>query len=215
MTETAQVAERAGAARIREVIALYNRRLYRVAWSILRDEAAAEDAVQETYLQVFRRGETFRGEAELGTWLTRIVINQALMQRRKRRESMDLDTVTPSADIILHPALVSVEDPEKLAARSELRRLVEAAVSELPDDFRMVFVLRDVEELSTEEAAGALNIPQETVRSRLHRARARLRESLDGEVATVLSESFPFAGARCAALADRVLALLTRLADQG
>lgn len=132
-----------------EVAALmgrYNRRLFRVAWSILRDETAAEDAVQETYVQYFRKRSSFRGDSDLGTWLTRIVINQALMEKRRKKPAVPLDNLSPSAEILLHPSLVSSEDPEKLAARREMRVLIEAAVAELPEAFRLAFVLREIED---------------------------------------------------------------------
>lgn len=186
------------------IMARYNRRLFRVAWSILKDEAAAEDAVQESYLQFFRHRDTFRGDCEISTWLTRIVINQALMQQRRVRPSVHLDTGEPTAEILLHSALVTSEDPEKLAARRELKRLIEAAIAELPESFRMVFVLREVEALSCEEIAKVLQISAETVRTRLHRAKQRLRLALDREVHSALTDSFPFAGRRCAALVERV-----------
>jgi RNA polymerase sigma-70 factor (ECF subfamily) len=198
-----------GAAEIQALMERFNRRLYRVAWSILQDEGAAEDAVQEGYLQFFRHRRTFRGDSDIGTWLTRIVINQALMQRRRGRPAVELDPVQPSAEILRHPALVSTEDPERLAARRELRVLIEAAIAKLAEPFRVVFVLREVEALSTEDVALLLKIGPETVRSRLHRAKAALRKHLDAEIAANLSDSFPFAGARCAGLTARVLARLS------
>lgn len=193
---------------LREVMARYNRRLYRVAWSILRDEAAAEDAVQETYLQVFRHGSDFRAEADLGTWLTRIVINQALMQKRRERPVLELDQLQPSAVILSHPALTTVDDPERHAARSDLRRVLERAVAELSDEFRLVFVLREVEGMTGAETAALLQIPEDTVRTRLHRAKAKLRAMLDREVHDALAGSFPFAGQRCEAITGRVINLL-------
>lgn len=193
---------------LREVMARYNRRLYRVAWSILRDEAAAEDAVQETYLQVFRHGSDFRAEADLGTWLTRIVINQALMQKRRERPVLELDQLQPSAVILSHPALTTVDDPERHAARSDLRRVLERAVAQLSDEFRLVFVLREVEGMTGAETAALLQIPEDTVRTRLHRAKAKLRAMLDREVHDALAGSFPFAGQRCEAITGRVINLL-------
>lgn len=190
------------------IMSRYNRRLFRVAWSVLRDEAAAEDAVQETYVQFFRKHSSFRGDSDLKTWLTRIVINQALMQKRRARPTLPLDDLTPSAEVLLHPALINSEDPEKLAARQEMRIMIERAVAELPDAFRLAFILREVEGLDTEEAAAILGIQVETLRTRLHRAKKHLRMVLDQEVASALTESFPFAGARCAAMNQRVLARL-------
>lgn len=199
------------------IMSRYNRRLFRVAWSILRDDAAAEDAVQETYVLYFRKRGSFRGDSDLGTWLTRIAINQALMQKRRVKPVVALDDTSASAEILLHPSLVSSEDPEKLAARREMRVLIEAAIAELPEAFRLAFVLREVEGLDTDEAASILGIAPETLRTRLHRAKQRLRALLDKEFASALSESFPFAGARCAAMVQLVLARLREvgIAPQG
>ena len=197
---------------VRAVMARYNRRLFRVAWSILKDEAAAEDAVQECYIQYFKHGASFRGDSDIGTWLTRVAINQALMQRRRIKPSLPLDTAEPTAEILRHPALISSEDPEKLAARRELQYLIEAAIAKLPEAFRVVFVMCEVEAMPSGEVATLLGISPETVRTRLHRARNRLRLSLDRELASALTGSFPFAGARCAALAERVV---TRLQQDG
>ena len=191
----------------------YNRRLYRAARSIMRDDAEAEDVLQEAYVRAFAALDTFRGEASLSTWLTRIVLNEALGRIRRQRPTEELDVLdremqTEEARVIMFPGVSSVPDPETAAARAEVRRLLEGAVDELPDAFRLVFVMRDIEGLSIEETAGHLGIRAETVKTRLHRARKLLREALDDRLSAVLKDTFPFLGARCTRVTDAVLARL-------
>jgi RNA polymerase sigma-70 factor, ECF subfamily len=195
------------------VIQRHNQRLFRVTRAVLGDDAEAEDVVQEAYVKAFSRIEGFRRQASLTTWLTRIALNEALDRRRRRRATTALDELetangTQGGSVVLpHPALLS-NDPERDAARSEIRRLVEAAVDRLPDDFRIVFVMREVEEMSIEETAKHLSIPQATVKTRLHRARRLVRAELAGTLASALAGSFPFAGSRCVLMTERVLARL-------
>jgi RNA polymerase sigma-70 factor, ECF subfamily len=195
------------------IIRRHNQRLFRVTRSVLGDDAEAEDAVQEVYVKAFSNIEGFRRQASLTTWLTQIALNEARDRRRRRRPTAPLDELDAldgmqGASVIpLHPALVS-SDPERDAARTEIRRLVETAVDLLPDDFRIVFVMRDVEEMSTEETAAHLSIPQATVKTRLHRARRLVRAELADSLASVLAGAFPFGGLRCARMTERVLARL-------
>lgn len=191
----------------------HNQRLYRAARSILRDDADAEDAVQEAYLQAFRAIGQFRGDSRLSTWLTRIAINTALARRRQRvrqAEVVWLDA-DPAADAEVAMTIdPSQEDPARVAARAELRALIESRIDRLPESFRTVFVLRGVEELSVEETAGLLGIPPQTVRTRFFRARALLRESLARDIDAGIDGAFGFAGERC----DRIVAgVLARLAS--
>jgi RNA polymerase sigma-70 factor (ECF subfamily) len=191
----------------------YNRRLYRAARSIMRDDVEAEDVLQEAYVRAFAALGTFRGDASLSTWLTRIVLNEALGRVRRQRPTEELDVLdremqTEEARVIMFPGVSSVPDPETAAARAEVRRLLESAVDELPDAFRLVFVMRDIEELSIDETAGHLGIRPEAVKTRLHRARRLLREALDERLAVALKDTFPFLGARCARITDAVLARL-------
>lgn len=151
----------------------HNRMLYRVARAILRDDAAAEDALQEAWLRAYRAMDTFRGEAKLSTWLVRIVVNEALTRRRKEQRQAG-----PAQEA--ERATLPQDEPEGMARRSELRRRLEAEIGDLPDAFRAVFVLRAVEELSVAETAAALHIPEATVRTRFFRARGQLREALSG-----------------------------------
>ncbi len=186
-----------------ELMRLHNRMLYRTARAILRDDAEAEDAVQEAYLRAYRALGTFRGESKLSTWLVRITVNEALMRhRRDTRSARVLTDVEPDS-------LASDEvGPEGAAQRGEARRLLEARIDALPDPFRAVFVLRAVEELSVEETAIALGIPDATVRTRYFRARGLLREWMRGDIDTARVDAFAFAGARCDRIVRKVLVIL-------
>jgi RNA polymerase sigma-70 factor (ECF subfamily) len=186
----------------------YNRRLYRVARSVLRDDAEAEDALQDAYLQAYRALPGFRGDAALGTWLTRIVVNAALMRQRKTgrlAEVIELgadygadDAPVPHGGDDRH---ADAAQPELAALRAQTRRLIETGIDKLPTAFRTVFVLRAVEELTVEETAATLDIPEATVRTRYFRARAMLREALAREIDFAIEDAFGFDGARC----DRIV----------
>lgn len=185
----------------------HNRLLYRTARSILRNDAEAEDCVQEAYLQAFRSIGGFRAEAKLATWLTRIVINQALGKLRKGKKDdanvsldnvLDLDGRLPGAEATLSES----EQPDGAAMREEMRRRLEHHIDQLPPAFRTVFVLRALEELSVEETAASLGIPAATVRTRFFRARSLLRQALESDVDVALGGAFGFEGARC----DRIVA---------
>jgi RNA polymerase sigma-70 factor (ECF subfamily) len=183
----------------------YNRRLYRTARAILKDDAAAEDAVQEGYIAAFHHLAEFRGDAQLSTWLTRIVVNQALQAlRRSRREQVVVlfDDPPEERDETNFVPESLAPMPEKTMLRDELRRLIERKIDELPDGYRTVFMLREVEDLTVEETAVALGIPEPTVRSRLFRAKARLREALAEELDVATQDVFGFDGERC----DRIVA---------
>jgi RNA polymerase sigma-70 factor (ECF subfamily) len=200
------------AAAIREVIAANNQRLFRTAWSILKSRPDAEEAVQATYLSAFSNIGAFEGRSSLSTWLTRIVINEALGRRRaeeRRRRNLEQEGVA----VLDHyrGALMrgsDAETPDSAVAREQIRKLLEEAVAALPETFRTVFVLREVEGLSSEETADILEVPVATVKTRLLRSRRRLQELLAPEMKAALSGTFPFAGADCAALSARVLSQL-------
>lgn len=186
----------------------YNRVLFRTARAVLRDDAEAEDALQDAYLHVYRSIGDFRGDARLSTWLVRIVANEALMRLRKRERRA---AIVPIASGVLEEQLGQIADadmnrsPEPSAQRAEIRRLLEREIDALPADYRAVFVLRAVEELSVEETAAALAIPPATVRSRLFRARSLLREGLAAKIDLACGEVFPFAGERCDRIVNNVL----------
>jgi RNA polymerase sigma-70 factor (ECF subfamily) len=193
----------------REIMQRHNPRLYRVARGILRDDAEAEDVVQETFVHAFTGLAGFRGEARLATWLTRIALNEAFGRLRRRR--LDLSFAQPEGDEAETAlrATRTADDPEKAAAQKQIRLLLEQAIDGLPEHFRLVFVMRDVEELSVEDTANLLGLKPETVKTRLHRARRLLRVSLQSQLSTMLSDLFPFAGARCARICDAVMARLS------
>jgi RNA polymerase sigma-70 factor (ECF subfamily) len=188
----------------------YNGRLFRVARAILNDDRDAEDALQDAYLDAFRNMGGFRGDAQLGTWLTRIVVNQALMRLRRRKRDR---VVLPfngrdgeDNELETHVADRQTESASEGLLRAELRRLLERRIDELPVPFRAVFVMRDVEEMTVQETADSLSIPAATVRTRLFRARALLREALARDVDTATLNVFGFAGARCDRVVTAVLA---------
>jgi RNA polymerase sigma-70 factor (ECF subfamily) len=193
----------------------HNQLLFRTARSILRNDAEAEDAVQEAYLRAWRALGEFRAESRLATWLVRIVTNEALGRlRRVAAQVIPLETAMTSPEPETQAALTDAPErgPEQSALRSQIRTLLESRIDLLPDAFRTVFMLRAVEEMSVEEVAQALGIPEATVRTRFFRARSLLRESLAGEIDVALGEVFAFAGARC----DRIVAkVLARARDEG
>lgn len=191
----------------------HNRMLYRVARGVLKNDTEAEDALQDAYLLAYRRMGSFLGEAQLSTWLVRIVINEALARlRKRRRESVVIPLLPEGSDVYdsAGPAedAMRPETPDQAALRAETRRLLERKIDALPDGFRVVFILRALEELSVEETALALGIPEATVRSRFFRARALLRESLSKEIDIAVEDAFAFAGERCDRIVARVLARL-------
>jgi len=196
---------------VRLVTRRNNQRLYRTAWSVLKDRADAEEAVQEGYLKAFAAIGSFEGKSSLSTWLTRIVLNEALGRRRsaqRRIRQLRQQSVAVIDDYRenLMGASARSSSPEADAARGQVGRLLEEAIADLPEIFRIVFMLRDVDGLSTEETAEALQIPQQTVKTRLLRARRRLQVALAPTLQETLRGAFPFAGQACDALTQRVLA---------
>jgi RNA polymerase sigma-70 factor (ECF subfamily) len=197
----------------------FNRVLYRTARSIVRDDFDAEDVVQNAYLLAYRDIGKFRGEAKLSTWLVRIVINEALACLRKRTQlahivSLEDEACDIAVDAAYESSRARPERPEEAAIRSDLRRLLEAKIDELPLPRRSVFILRALEELSVSETAAALGIPEVTVRTRFFRARQQLSAMLPADAAEGLRDAFAFAGARCDRIVAGVLALLTRTASR-
>jgi len=196
---------RDGAA-FRTIIKTHNQRLYRIARGVVRNDSEAEDIVQEAYVRAFAHLASFRGDASLGTWLSRIVINEALGRLRKRRRTVAMPQ-NPQAEIIQFPLNPS-DDPERTMAQRQILALVERATDSLPDIYRMVFVARVIEGLSIEETSELLGVRPETVKTRLHRARALLRKALDDQIGPVLLDAFPFAGRRCERLTQAVMGRL-------
>ncbi len=195
-------------AAVRALTQRYNRRLFRIARSILRDDAEAEDVVQETYVRAFTGLDQFRGDAGFGTWITRIAMNEALGRLRKRRPTVDWDTYAENraqAEVIHFPGAALGNDPEKTMAQGEIRAVLEGAIDELPDAFRSVFVARIVEGMTVEETADLFGLQSETVKTRLHRARNLLREALDTQLGPALTSTFPFDGSRCERMTETVV----------
>jgi RNA polymerase sigma-70 factor (ECF subfamily) len=196
-------------AAIRQLIVANNQRLFRAAWSILKDRSEAEDAVQSAYLNAFDRIGEYEGRSALSTWLTRIAINEALGRLRSNRrrhkllEDQGVSVLDHYRETLMrgsHP-----HQPDASLAREQLRALLERAVAGLPDAFRSVFVLREIEGLNVEETSEALGLPPATVKTRLLRARRKLRDALSPEVHSALAGVFPFAGEACEKMTDKVM----------
>lgn len=195
---------------------LHNRRLYRTARALLRNDAEAEDALQESYLAAFRAMHGFRGEASLATWLTRIVVNECMARLRRQARRDNIVPIQAAGAAFDHaqeqqamedePGGLHEETPDAALVRAELRALLERKIDELPQDFRAVFVMRAIEELSVEETAQCLGIPEATVRTRHFRARSLLRESVAREMDVAERDAFAFDGERCDRIVARVLA---------
>ena len=199
----------------RQIMQRCNQRMFRVVRGVIRNEAEAEDVVQEAYVHGYEKLASFRGEASLATWLTRIALNEAYGRLRRRRDSVDIDDIDLSASVaaqlIAFPGHVLGDDPAEEAARTQMRRLLEQAVDALPEAFRLVYLLRDVEGCSVEETALALELRPETVKTRLHRARRQLRDALANRLSMAQGEAFSFMGARCVRMTEVVMARIAAL----
>ena len=208
-------ARRGDEAAVRTIVRQNNRRLFRVARSILKDDWEAEDAVQEAYVRGFSRLSEFEGRSSLSTWLTRIVVNEALGRLRKRRPSADFADVergvVDNGQLVPFPLAAPQLDPERAMAQSQLNNILEKAIDALPEVYRVVLVARVIEEMSVEETAALFDLEPATVKTRLHRARALLRRELEGSVGPMLTDTYQFGGARCERMADRVIARLNEL----
>ena len=194
---------RAGETGLFEVIMRrYNQRLYRVARAILRDDAEAEDVTQQAYVNAYRHLDQFASRARFSTWLTKIAVYEALA-RARRRGPLDEKEAVHEGDRDTMGALKSPgADPERQAFAGELRALIESAIEALPEHYRAVFVMREIEGMSTAESADCRDITEETAKTRLHRARMLLRESLYERAGIESGAAFPFHAPRC----DRVVA---------
>lgn len=195
-----------------QIMRRHNRLLFRTARGILKNDDDTQDALQEAYLRAWRALASFRSDARLSTWLVRIVVNEALGRLRRSgvqpaqvlplNATIDPDDETPEMQMQANPD----DQPEPTAVRAQIRQQIEARIDSLPDSFRSVFMLRGVEELSVEETALALDIPEATVRSRFFRARGILREGLSRDIDMAIGDAFSFAGARCDRIVEGVLA---------
>jgi RNA polymerase sigma-70 factor, ECF subfamily len=186
----------------------YNQRLYRIARAILHQDDEAEDVVQDAYVRAYEHLEQFLGRARFATWLTKIAVHEALARVRKINRVQDLETMNPEEkqSTLTAPAV----SPEHQASRNEMGRFLEESILSLPDHYRVVLVMRDIEEMSTADTADALELSQENVKIRLHRARLLLREELMARAGASRGDAFPFLGARC----DRMVqAVMERIAN--
>jgi RNA polymerase sigma-70 factor (ECF subfamily) len=192
---------RAGETALYEIIMRrYNQRLYRVARAIVRDDGEAEDIMQAAYVHAYEHLRQFAGRAPFAAWLTRIAVHEALQRLRKRSRSDQLDDSQIDGGAGAN-MVESSPDPEQITTRAELRELLEEAILDLPEQYREVLMLRDVEELSTAETADALSLTEENVKVRLHRGHGMLRSWLLARVGANAKDAFPFMGVRC----DRVV----------
>jgi RNA polymerase sigma-70 factor (ECF subfamily) len=195
---------------VRTVTGRNNQRLYRTAWSVLKNRADAEEAVQEGYLRAFAAIGRFTGASSLSTWLTRIVLNEALGRyraaQRKRRllREQSIALIDDYRENLMGASASS--SPEADAARGQIAKLLEQVIADLPEAFRIVFMLREVDGLSVKETSEVLQIPPQTVKTRLLRARRRLQAALAPSLQDALRGTFPFAGKDCEALTEKVLA---------
>jgi RNA polymerase sigma-70 factor, ECF subfamily len=192
--------------RFEELMRRYNQRVYRVARAIVKDEAEAEDVMQQAYLNAFTHLRQFADRARFSTWLTRIVIHEALGRRRKARPASQ--TLNEAEGDAMSQVESTAPSPERQAYASELKRLVEQSVDALPDTYRAVFMLRDIEGLSTAETAEGLDLGEEAVKTRLHRARAILRKELFARAGGATAGAFTFGLVRCDRIVERVFAEL-------
>lgn len=197
---------------VRILVQRHNRRLYRVARAVLGSDAEAEDVVQEAHMRAFGALDRFRGDSSFATWLTRIALNEAFGRLRRRRSTVGLEKIEQEmldgGRVVMFPSTLATPNPEQTMGRLEARQLLEQAVEELPEPFRIVLVMRDVEEMSIEETAGYLGLKPATVKTRLHRARKLMRESLARRMAATLPDLYPFAGERCERVADKVVEMM-------
>lgn len=192
----------------RTIMTTHNQALYRIARAVIRNDSEAEDVVQEAYVRAFSHLGSFRGEARLSTWLSRITLNEALgRRRRKKRADKALRAEDPAvpAQIISFPGSTSGDDPERMMAQRQILQLVERATDNLPEVYRGVFMARVIEGRSVEETADLLGVRPETVKTRLHRARLLVRKELEQQIGPVLLDAFPFAGRRCERLTAAVM----------
>ncbi len=195
------------------LIRRYNQRLFRVARSIVRNDGEAEDVMQETYVRAYAHLGQFAQRARFSTWLTRIAIHEALARARRAGRFEALDPGEPQGKVSAVSA--KREDPERQAYAKEIRELLEAAIDELPVDYRSVFVMRELEEMDTAETAEALEVSEEVVKTRLHRGRQMLREALCSRVGAANASAFEFHLSRCDAMVCAVLERLPAAPPRG
>jgi RNA polymerase sigma-70 factor (ECF subfamily) len=189
----------------------YNQRLYRVARAILHDDAEAEDVMQDAYVRAYTHLDQFAGRSAFATWLTRIAVHEALSRLRSRKRHPQVDVIDYEGEISMKTSGKSL-DPEQNASTAQLREFLEEAVLNLPESYRTVIMLRDIEELSTAETAEALDLTEDNVKVRLHRGHGMIRDWLFERIGTKAKEAFPFMGIRCDRVVQEVFNRLANLA---
>lgn len=210
---------RAGDTALYEIIMRrYNQRLYRVTYAILRDDAETEDVIQDAYVRAWQHLDQFAGYAPFSTWLTRIAVHEALRRLQLRKRSQQFEDAGHDEESFMSASETTVPetslDPEQRASNAELGQLLEQAVLDLPEQYRTIIMLRDVEELSTAETAAALELTEQNVKVRLHRGRAMMRDRLFARVGASGKSAFPFMGVRCDRIVSGVFARLRELISQ-
>src|SRR6476619_3658633 len=188
----------------------HNQQLYRAARAVVNDETEVEDILQQAYFNAFTHLRQFEDRARFSTWMTRIVLNEAFARRRKRQQVDGFADRLGDHDGETMEATTSQPDPERQAYAGELHRVLEDAVDALPETYRTVFMLRDIEGLSTSETGEGLGLGDEAVKTRLHRARAMIRRSVTSRIGDAADQAFPFYAPRC----DRVVAAVLARIDQ-
>lgn len=211
--ELASLAAARDAEAIRTITTRNNQRLFRTAWSVLRHHDDAEDAVQQAYLKAFGSIGSYSGGSSLSTWLTRIVLNVAIDQKRQaqsRRAALEAQDISMIEDqrAVRASNQHSGISPERQLARAEITAVLNTAIAALPEAFRLIFVLRELEGLSVRETAEITDLPEATVKTRLYRARQALKQTLEAEFGDLFTDTVAFAGADCAAMTHRVLRAL-------
>ncbi|HYL36891.1 MAG TPA: RNA polymerase sigma factor [Bryobacteraceae bacterium] len=186
----------------------YNQRLFRAIRSVIPDDLEAEDVLQDAWVRAYEHLEQFESRASFATWITRIALYESMARVRKARRFTSLEE--SEAPIPANGLRSNGEDPEQQTLRAELSREIQSAVDRLPKNYRSVFVLRDVEGMSTAETADCLDLSEEAVKTRLHRSRALLRHDLEAIVGPPLTEVYPFLGHRCDRILARVMERIAR-----
>lgn len=197
------------------VMRRHNQRLYRASRAILRNDGEAEDVMQDAYVRAYRHLSQFAGRAKFSTWLTRIAVHEAIARKHRLERYNELDSSSDSQGDPMDRIVSAMPNPEQQASNSEARKLLEEAVENLPDSYRTVFVLREIEEMSTSDVAETLEITEENVKTRLHRARALLRKSLYNLAGVQSSKAFEFHAVRCDRIVSNVFERIRKLESEG
>lgn len=202
-------AVRAGETRLYETLMRrYNQRLFRVVRSVVTEDSEAEDVLQEAWVRAYEHLDQFEGRASFSTWVTRIAYHEALSRARNSKRWTPLENAAGGVMAEADRKRATAETPEMQAIRAQLGQVLQAAIDALPETYRSVFVLREVEQLSTSETAESLELSEEAVKTRLHRSRALLRRELEKCLGPHVTEAYAFLGARCDRMVASVLGRL-------